>query len=92
MSGNLEPGCLAVIIESVDGASVGMIVQCVKIRGEHSLYGIIWRVRSQQTLVTEHGGIGNEADVPAKWLKKIEPGSDLLNKKVITKKDDELVD
>ena len=92
MSGQLEPGCLAVIIKSIDGAAVGKIVQCVEIRGEHSLYGTIWRVRSQSTLVTEHGGVGNEADVPAKWLKKIEPGSGLLNKKVITKKDDELVD
>jgi hypothetical protein len=92
MSGQLEPGCLAVVIKSVEGASVGKIVQCVKIQGEHSLYGTIWRVRSQSTIVTEYGGVGNEADCPAKWLKKIEPGSDLLNKKVITKKDDELVD
>lgn len=83
MSGALEPGCLAVIIESIDGHSTGAIVQCIRIIGEHPQYGTIWHCRSKETLITEYGATGNEADVPAKWLKKIEPGSDLL----VTKKD-----
>ncbi len=81
MSGALEPGCLAVIIKSVDGHSTGMVVQCIKIVGEHSLYGTMWHVRCRDKLITEYGAVGNEADVPAIWLKKIEPGSDLLKTK-----------
>ena len=73
MSNELSPGDLAVIIESVVGANVGVIVQCSKLVGTHSLYGPVWRVSSKQTLSTEYGGVGNNADVPAKWLKKIKP-------------------
>lgn len=78
----IEPGCLATIIDSVngkDGASVGKIVQCINMIGQHTLFGDIWRVSSKDTLVSEYGGVGNHVDVPAKWLKKIEPGS--LDKK-----------
>lgn len=89
---NLEPGCLAVVIQSVENASVGKIVQCVRVVGEHSLYGTIWRIRAKDILVTEYGGVGNEADCPAKWLRKIEPGSDLLNKKIVTEKPKEVTD
>ena len=74
MNNELEQGCLAVIIQSVLGHSVGKIVQCVKLVGEHSLYGPVWRVRSRENLATEYGGFGPEADMPAKWLKKINPG------------------
>lgn len=70
----LSPGDLAIIIESIMGQSVGAIVQCVAIRGEHSQYGTIWQVRSKGELVSEYGGVGNTVDVPAIWLKKIEPG------------------
>lgn len=75
---NLEPGCLAKIIDSTNGTSgftVGKIVQCINIDGEHTLYGTIWLVSSNDTLVSEYGGVGNKVHVPAKWLKKIEPGS-----------------
>jgi len=83
---NLEPGCLARIIDSVDKISVGIIVQCIKIVGNHSKYGTVWHVRSKDTLVTEYGGKGNEADVPAIWLKKIEPGeTTLVTEKTIVK-------
>lgn len=87
MSGKLEPGCLAVIIESIDGHSTGKIVQCLKIVGEHSKYGTIWHVRSKDELITEYGVIGNEADVPAIWLKKIEPGDGILDTKIEKSKD-----
>jgi hypothetical protein len=73
MNNELEPGCLAIIIESVFGQSVGQIVQCIRIRGQHSLYGTVWAVRSQSELVSEYGAKGHNMDVPAKWLKKISP-------------------
>ena len=75
---DLEPGCLAIVIESVFGQSVGAIVQCISIKGVHSLYGPVWTVRSQTELVSEYGAKGNTMDVPAKWLKKINP--DEMNK------------
>ena len=85
MSDKLEPGCLAVIVKSTDGASVGKIVQCIKIVGEHSLYGTIWRVYSKDTLVTEFGGVGNQADCAATWLRKIRP--DDLDKTITKNKE-----
>lgn len=90
--GALEPGCLAVIIKSVDGASVGIIVQCIRVVGEHSLYGTVWRVRARQTLVTVGGGISNEGDMPAKWLRKIEPGDGTIKDQDVTKKDNLIAD
>jgi len=74
----LEPGCLAIIIESVFGQSVGQIVQCITIKGNHSEFGPIWSVRSQKELVSEYGAKGHIMDVPAKWLNKNNP--DDLNK------------
>lgn len=81
MAGKIEQGCLAIIVESTLGHSVGKIVQCVKVMGEHSLYGTVWRVRAREELMTEYGGKGFEVDVPEKWLKKIEPGDGLKTKK-----------
>jgi hypothetical protein len=86
MSNNLEPGCLAVVIETITGAQVGAVVQCIKIIGEHSKYGTMWEVASKKQLVTEYGGMGNTAHSPAKWLRRIKPGE--LDKK--TEKDKEL--
>lgn len=70
----LEPGDLAVIIESTLGVNVGRIVQCVNTVGNHSLYGIVWNVRSKDPIVSEYGGHGHTVHVPQKWLKKIIPG------------------
>lgn len=61
-------------------------MQCVKIVGDHSLYGTVWEVSSRDQLVTEYGGVGNKAHAPAKWLRKIKPGE--FDKK--TQKDKEL--
>jgi hypothetical protein len=71
---NCNQGDLAIIVESIEGVSTGKIVQCIRIQGDHSLYGPIWKVRSKDTLVSEHGGVGNEVDVPDKWLKPIRGG------------------
>lgn len=74
MSDQLDPGCLAVVVKSVEGDAVGAVVQCIKTLGEHSLYGTVWEVRSTRTLVTEYGGVGHTVHVPAKWMRKINPG------------------
>lgn len=76
---SLQPGDLAIVVESVFGKSVGTIVQCIKTIGEHSLYGVMWQVSSVNEIVTEYGAIGNRFDSPQKWLKKIQPGE--LDKK-----------
>ena len=75
MSNDLSPGDLAIIIESALGVNVGRIVQCINTVGEHSLYGIVWNVRSKDPIVSEYGGHGHTVHVPQKWLKKIAPGS-----------------
>lgn len=79
-----KPGDLAEILKSIDGASVGMIVQCISYDGDHSQYGPIWKVRSKSIICTEFGGIGNEAHVPDEWLRPIIPGE--LDKLVLDNK------
>lgn len=71
MSDKLEPGDLAIIVKSIDGASVGKIVTCVQVDGVHSKYGVVWLVESPTPIVTEYGGVGNRVHVPQDWLKKI---------------------
>lgn len=91
MNDKLSPGDLAIIIDSVMGKSIGQIVQCVSIAGDHSEYGQMWLVSSNTKLVTEYGGVFDKLHVPTKWLKKIKPG-DLDHKKDIAKlKDSDLV-
>lgn len=71
-----KAGDLARIVNSTNGpngASCGAIVQCVKVVGEHSLYGPVWQVSSKSTLVSEFGGVGNTVDVPDIWLEKLVP-------------------
>lgn len=73
MSSNLEPGDLALVIKSLDGHAIGKIVTCVQVDFvNHDQYGTIWLVKSsREDLVTEYGGVGNNAHMPASWLKKI---------------------
>jgi hypothetical protein len=70
---HVKQGDMAEVIQSIDGASVGLIVNVVAYQGEHSLYGPIWRCRSNSNIVTEFGGVGHEADFADDWLRKIEP-------------------
>jgi hypothetical protein len=69
----LSKGDLAIIIKSVDGLSVGKIVECVQIDFvDHPQYGVIWLVKSsRQDLVSEYGGVTRDFHVPQTWLKKI---------------------
>lgn len=80
MSNELEPGCLAIITKSTLGVNVGRIVTCIRLKGEHSLYGPIWTVYSKDLITSEYGATGNQADCPAKWLKKINPNDPVLTK------------
>lgn len=80
-------GDLARIIKSVDGMSVGKIVQCVRVEGVHSQHGAIWLVRGAQ-MVSEYGGVGDTVHVPDDWLIPIKPGeldSTTLSKKELSK-------
>lgn len=82
-----KPGDSAKVINSIDGASVGLIVQIVSYAGEHSKYGPIWRCQSKGTIVTEFGGIGNEADFADEWLEPIVPPDEIKT----TEKEKELI-
>ena len=79
-----EQGGLSEIIKSVDGLSVGKIVQCVRVEGTHTQHGIIWLVRSKSDLVTEYGAVGKECHVPDDWLRPIKPG--VLDKGILVTK------
>jgi hypothetical protein len=68
-----KQGDLAIVEESIDGLSVGKIVQVVKYIGEHSQYGPIWRCRGKDQLVTEYGAVGQTADFADSWLRPIRP-------------------
>jgi hypothetical protein len=85
MNKELSPGDLAHIIRSVDGLSVGRVVQCVQVDGVHSRYGTMWLVQAQDELVTEYGGVGHRVHLPADWLKKIMPPAlpDKVREKVL---------
>lgn len=71
MNSKLEPGDLAIIIKSIEGASVGKIVTCIEVAGHHSQYGVIWLIESTTPMVTEFGGVGTRAHSPQDWLRKI---------------------
>lgn len=71
MNSKLEPGDLAIIIKSVEGAAVGKIVTCIQIDGTHSKYGTIWLVESSSVMVSEFGGVGHRMHCPQDWLRKI---------------------
>ena len=42
------------------------------LRGEHSVYGRIWRCAGKD-LVTEYGAAGNSCDFAQSWLQKLPP-------------------
>ena len=69
-----EKGGLSRIIKSVDGISVGKIVQCLTVDGEHTKHGVIWLVASRENLVSEYGVVGNRMHLPDDWMVPIKPG------------------
>lgn len=74
MSEPLAPGDLAVIVESVMGINIGKIVQVKYLdHPPHSLYGDIWMCGTVTPMPDEWGNMRDNIQLPAKWLKKIEP-------------------
>lgn len=77
MTEPIKSGDLATIIAGAmgnTGPNVGKRVRVGVLRGEHSLYGRIWRVHGDG-LVTEYGVVGSEVDCAQLWLRKIPPGT-----------------
>lgn len=73
----IKVGDLAIVIEGALGEkspNVGKIVQVRSFRGDHMLYGKIWRC-SGTGLVGIDGTTKDELDFPATWLRKINPPS-----------------
>ena len=64
--------------EVIDGAlgkaspNIGKIVRVVSFRGEHSVYGRIWKAQADN-LVSEYGATGDSCDFAQSWLRKIPP-------------------
>lgn len=54
------------------GPNVGKIVKVAPLRGEHSIFGRIWRCTGPD-LVSEYGGVGISADFAQSWLRKLPP-------------------
>lgn len=75
----IKSGDTAKVINSIDGACVGITVIVGEYQGEHSKYGRIWRCKSKDTIVTEFGGFGNEADFAEDWLMKIDDPEQLTD-------------
>jgi hypothetical protein len=85
----LAPGDLAIIIQSMMGANVGKIVQCRHLdMPGHSVYGNIWMCSCKEPMMDEWGNMKSNIQIPAIWLKKIEPPplNDKANEKVLIKK------
>lgn len=90
-SEQLEPGDLAIIIKSLDGISIGKIVQCIRLDGVHSKFGPIWLVQSQSSdLISEFGAVGQNVHVAQDWLRKI-PKDPLPEEEDVFSLDDSLV-
>ena len=85
----LEPGDLAIIIRSATNKSIGKIVTCISMDGEHSVYGRIWLVEASTPMQTTGGDVLRRAHMPEDWLRKIprEPLPDVEDEFVT---DDEL--
>lgn len=77
MAKKVEPGVICRVIGSAlgNGPSIGRIVQAQsKYAHEHTVWGPIWRCTAAdgKDLVTEHGGVGQNADFAEDWLEVLE--------------------
>lgn len=69
-----KPGDLCEIIGGVEGALKGRFVEVIEYAGEHPDYGPTWLVRSTTLdLVTEYGGVGDNAHAADDWLRPLPP-------------------
>ena len=55
--------------------NIGKMVSVVRLSGEHSQYGRVWRCRGDLQQLTDSGTYMTTgwADIPAAWLRKINP-------------------
>lgn len=67
----LQPGDLAIIINSPRGKSIGKIVTCLSFAGVDPKYGNVWYVESSSPIQTIGGDVLTKAHMPEKWLKRI---------------------
>ena len=67
----LAPGDLAIVIKSLDGLSMGKIVECISMDGVHYLHGKTWLCKFQTNVTSEYGAVGTKMHVPQDWLRKI---------------------
>jgi hypothetical protein len=54
------------------GPNIGKLVTVRSFRGEHPLYGRIFRCEGEG-LITEYGAFGSIADFAQSWLRKLPP-------------------
>lgn len=70
----VETGVLCMVIGGTDGINIGKTVRVASLRGEHSVYGRIWRCTAVDCqLITEYGAVGIAADFAQSWLMPIPP-------------------
>lgn len=77
----IKAGDLCEIVEGAmggKGPNVGKRVRVLELRGEHSVYGRIWRVQGG-ALVSEYGALGDQVDCAQSWLRKLPPEAKPLN-------------
>lgn len=85
---NVKQGDKARIVGGVlhPSPNHGKIVVVSAFQGEHTMYGPIWRVVSEQgDLVTEYGVCGLSLDCADDWLEKL-PDQEIVEQQLIEEK------
>lgn len=78
MNSPIKAGDLCKVISGMSGEAspnIGLVVQVISFRGEHSLHGRIWRCEAAYVELGQPGinSPYGTADFAQSWLKKIEP-------------------
>ena len=78
MQSPIKAGDLCEVVSGMAGSqspNLGLIVQVLTFRGEHSLYGRIWRCEAQYAELGQPGVNvpPGAVDFAQDWLRKIEP-------------------
>lgn len=78
MNSPIKTGDLCEVISGVTGTfspNIGLVVRVLELRGEHSVFGRIWRCEAEYAELAQPGvGVPpGTADFAQPWLKKIEP-------------------
>jgi hypothetical protein len=71
----IKSGDVCIVIDGAmgkDSPNIGKQVTVHGLRGEHSVYGRIWRCAGKD-LVTEYAAKGNSCDFAQSWLQKVPP-------------------